>query len=316
MATRVGSGKLTMASASSPRCGTDAPFSNRPTRAISMFDPVLPTGYSNYPIASVGWSNSASTRVRPSRTRRRRWIYFCHWCRGSANVLCDALVTLSARAEGSCPNQRREQGWRLDLWHRRTAQWPPQLDLRIGVCVSTGSDFAPGLVGTRYLTTEEAAAYLRFRSPSGVWNLARRGGVRPLQRGRTVLWTVEILDRMLRSPAGEPGVSEEGADAKNEISRRVATPIGRIPRPNLRDRSTDRPAADAQAEPAQGDAEGRDSRGRSASRDRQDRGDRARPKATDPYGLRAILARNTSPTNDVRPRQSAVHGSARPPRAA
>ena len=69
MAARVGSGKLTTASGWSPRSGADALSSNRPTRGISTFEPVLPTGYSNYPIANVGLSNCASTRIRPSRTR-------------------------------------------------------------------------------------------------------------------------------------------------------------------------------------------------------------------------------------------------------
>src|SRR4051794_15271125 len=61
-----------------------------------------------------------------------------------------------------------------------------------------------------YLTTVEAARYLRYRGPSAIRNLVYRGLLHPTgRRGRTWLFLVSDLDDMIRSH-GAP-VSPEGA---------------------------------------------------------------------------------------------------------
>src|SRR5258708_2233269 len=126
-------------------------------------------------------------------------------------------------------------------------------------CVRPGAAFVDGVAPTsRYLTTDEAAAYLRFGSPSGLWNLARRVGVRPVRRGRKALWTIPMLDAM---------VLGGGTDEQDQVPGRVAPSIGRLPRPHLSDRSSVGEAPHAQAEPASnGDAEAGDPGGSPAPR--------------------------------------------------
>jgi hypothetical protein len=83
----------------------------------------------------------------------------------------------------------------------------PRADVRPGAALVDGA--APT---SPYLTTDEATAYLRFGSPSGLWNLARRVGVRPVRRGRKALWTIPMLDAM---------VLREGTDGEDEVPGRV-----------------------------------------------------------------------------------------------
>ena len=52
---------------------------------------------------------------------------------------------------------------------------------------------------TPWLTTAEAAEYLRYRSTQGVRDAVRRGQLRAYRRGRTYLFLQEDLDAYLRS---------------------------------------------------------------------------------------------------------------------
>jgi hypothetical protein len=65
-------------------------------------------------------------------------------------------------------------------------------------------------VASPYLTTSEAAGYLRYRGPSAIRNLVYQGALKPVgRRGRTWFFLTSDLDAMIRS-RGAPS-SPEGA---------------------------------------------------------------------------------------------------------
>src|SRR4051812_38864239 len=76
-----------------------------------------------------------------------------------------------------------------------------------------------------YLTTAEAAAYLRYRGPSGIRMAVQRGWLRPSgRRGRVLLFRREDLERMLgdRDAPGTPAGDDHAEEF--EVSRdRVST---------------------------------------------------------------------------------------------
>jgi hypothetical protein len=78
--------------------------------------------------------------------------------RGFASRLSNAYVMRSTRAGSGCPKRQGAKGWPVDRRCRCAAPWAPCLEQRMGVCVSTEPDFASGLGGSEYRTTEEAAA--------------------------------------------------------------------------------------------------------------------------------------------------------------
>src|SRR5271165_625590 len=80
----------------------------------------------------------------------------------------------------------------------------------------------------KYLTTREAAAYLRYRSPSAVRMLKKRGRLQPAgPRGRTDLYLIADLDRFIaqgasaRIPAGRTEAPGEAHVSDGQLDERV-----------------------------------------------------------------------------------------------
>ena len=72
---------------------------------------------------------------------------------------------------------------------------------------------------TTWMTTAEAAEYLRYQSTQGVRDAVRRGSLRAHRRGRTYLFHREDLDAYLRSQSISPKYS--GATVPARKSGRV-----------------------------------------------------------------------------------------------
>jgi excisionase family DNA binding protein len=62
-----------------------------------------------------------------------------------------------------------------------------------------GTNVEPA-INSPYLTTAEAAAYLRT-TPQGIYSLVKRGRLRPMPGSRKLLFTREGLDACLRGRA-------------------------------------------------------------------------------------------------------------------
>lgn len=68
------------------------------------------------------------------------------------------------------------------------------------------------LIATHYLTTKDAAQHYGYRAVSGLREWALGRGIRPVRRGRLLLWDVRDLDRELaRSRFHVPTVAQRSA---------------------------------------------------------------------------------------------------------
>jgi hypothetical protein len=66
------------------------------------------------------------------------------------------------------------------------------------------------LAQQRYLTLEEAAAYLRFPSAAAFWAWAKRQGLRPHKAGRLNLYRRELLEQWVEQ-GPQPGHAQQPA---------------------------------------------------------------------------------------------------------
>jgi hypothetical protein len=67
---------------------------------------------------------------------------------------------------------------------------------------------------SKYLTTDEAAAYLRYKNRSSLWRFVQAGRIKPdAQRGRIALWTTASLDRALQEGVFAGGPVEGPVEA-------------------------------------------------------------------------------------------------------
>ena len=70
------------------------------------------------------------------------------------------------------------------------------------------------MIGSPYLTTIEAATYLRFRSSSAIRNLKQRGVLVPIGRaGRTDLYLRTDLDQFVRRATPSANIVDGRSDA-------------------------------------------------------------------------------------------------------
>src|SRR4029453_4853109 len=102
-----------------------------------------------------------------------------------------------------------------------------------------------------YLTTAEAAAYLRYQTASAIRTLVNRGRLRPTgRRGTTLLFRREDLDAFVRGVAsgsgqldahgaGAHGIELERRNEGNPVSGNHENTDG-LPRAGARDRPEDR----------------------------------------------------------------------------
>jgi integrase len=100
-----------------------------------------------------------------------------------------------------------------------------------------------------YLTTAQAAAYLRYRGPSAIRNHVAAGRLRPYgRRGRTMLFRPEDLDAMIRghgAPMASDGVHDEQevrplSGDRSHVRRQKKDPAPRRRPTNRTDEEVDR----------------------------------------------------------------------------
>ena len=127
----------------------------------------------------------------------------------------------------------------------------------------SNSESAPRTFTSPYLTTAEAAVYLRFRSTSGIRSLVARGELHPIGRGprQTLLFTPVELDRWLASryhrrvvcdaqhaTLGEQGIVHASARKSDQVSECHQNQRGDVSREGQSQRSSHRPlSGDRQA---------------------------------------------------------------------
>ena len=156
------------------------------------------------------------------------------------------------------------------------------------------------IITSPFLDTREAAAYLKYRSASGIRNAVARGWLTPSGIGprRTLLFTREELHRFAAARAtryprprnGMPGESEvpdETIGQCDEVSRRASSGREAVPRARVRGGSAD----GTEKGDRSGDRGGERARGEARSRGAPPQGG-AGGRTGDPgarWGIRAIV---------------------------
>ena len=115
---------------------------------------------------------------------------------------------------------------------------------------------------TAWMTSVEAATYLRLRTAQGVRDAVRRGALRAYRRGRTYLFRKKDLDAYARKTTDRPeGRGESRQLKKRPISNAADPPLRPIPAPADSDDPYQLRAAlaDDRGEGGEGYGEGQDS---------------------------------------------------------